>query len=155
MKVIFLDIDGVLNTIYTKERINGMIFVEDKYIKILKEICDKTGAKVVLSSSWRSGWYDIDNGNNNTRDAKDFIALRDKLLEFGIELFDKTPDISAMKRGEEIKQWLEEHKDLNITNFVIFDDMAIVKPFNRYFIQTSFAEGMKEKYIKKAIKMLG
>lgn len=155
MKIVFLDIDGVLNTLYTREMLGNIRFVEDKFILRLKEICDRTGAKIVLSSSWRKGWTDIEEGNIDTQDALDFIALRDKLLEFGIELYDKTPHIKNTERGLEIKQWFDNHKDLNIESFVILDDMAIVRPFNRFFLQTSFAEGLREKHIKKVVKMLG
>ena len=57
MKVIFLDIDGVLNSLDCKEKIEGYLFVEDKKIALLKELIDATGAKIVLSSTWRRGWY--------------------------------------------------------------------------------------------------
>ena len=79
MKVIFLDIDGVLNYSGCKEKIGGIFFVNDERIKILKEIIDKTNAKIVLSSTWRSGWWDLEAGKTTTIDAHDFIALRDKL----------------------------------------------------------------------------
>ena len=64
MKVIFLDVDGVLNSeddllIYrAKNNITGCILyeeVEDRPLKLLKEIIDKTNAKIVVSSSWRIG----------------------------------------------------------------------------------------------------
>ena len=61
MKVIFLDIEGVLNTKETYERIcmtrgyTTMIDIEiDKFrLDYLKTIIDSTGAKIVLSSSFR------------------------------------------------------------------------------------------------------
>ena len=49
MKVIFLDVDGVLNSLSCKEKIDGYLFVEDEKIALLKELIDHTGAKVVLS----------------------------------------------------------------------------------------------------------
>lgn len=156
MKVIFLDVDGVLNTLFTRVRLdNGVVFVEDKFLLFLKEMCDKTGAKIVLTSSWRKGWFDLDKGKSNTNDALDFIALRDKLLEFGIELFDKTPCILDSQRGLEIKQWFEDNNNLCVESFVILDDMAIVRPFNRFFMQISCAEGLREKHVRKVVKMLG
>lgn len=52
MKIVFLDVDGVLNNCYTKERTSSnTIFVEDKKLEILKRIIDKTNAKIVLSST--------------------------------------------------------------------------------------------------------
>lgn len=47
MKIIFLDIDGVLNYENSKSK------VEEEKVKLLKEIVDKTGAEIVLSSDWR------------------------------------------------------------------------------------------------------
>jgi predicted mannosyl-3-phosphoglycerate phosphatase (HAD superfamily) len=52
MKIIFLDIDGVLNNYNTLgEGLNW----ESNAVKILKRIIKETGAKVVLSSTWRRG----------------------------------------------------------------------------------------------------
>ena len=49
MKVIFLDIDGVLNTNSDRE-------ISNDKLKLLSELVSKTGAEVVLSSSWRNWW---------------------------------------------------------------------------------------------------
>lgn len=50
-KIIFLDIDGVLNSDRT---LYEHVSLEDDLILNLKELVDKTGAKIILSSSWRS-----------------------------------------------------------------------------------------------------
>lgn len=49
MKIIFLDVDGVLNSI--EDRFSWTIET-DKHLEILKYIVDKTNAKIVVSSSW-------------------------------------------------------------------------------------------------------
>ena len=55
-KIIFLDIDGVLNSIdyfeHTKH-CKGYSEINPKKVKLLKEIVDRTGAEIVLSSTWR------------------------------------------------------------------------------------------------------
>ena len=58
MKVIFLDVDGVLNSqqLFEKCEDDQLISVDEDNIKNLKTIVDATGAKIVLSSSWRYGW---------------------------------------------------------------------------------------------------
>lgn len=150
MKIIFLDIDGVLNFTGCKDKIGGIYFVNDEKIKILKEIIDKTGAKVVLSSTWKSGWWDLEAGIDSI-DSRDFIALRNKLLEFGIELYDKTRDCSHY-RGDEIKNWLST-KD-NIDNILILDDDSDISPYSKFFLKTSFREGLKQNHIKHAINIL-
>ena len=52
MKVIFLDVDGVLNDDYTADRSPaGFIGIDDGMVANLERIVRKTGAKIVLSSS--------------------------------------------------------------------------------------------------------
>ena len=69
MKVIFLDVDGVLNSqqLFEKCEDDQLISVDEDNIKNLKTIVDATGAKIVLSSSWRYGWAD---GSNNLSTVK-------------------------------------------------------------------------------------
>ncbi len=109
MKVIFLDIDGVLNSMSCKATIEGFDFVEDEKVVLLKEIIDLTGDKVVLSSTWRYGWYAMEHIENpdegDLRDIRMFKALRDKLLEYDIELLGYTEDFG--RRGAEISAWLK------------------------------------------------
>lgn len=65
LDVIFLDIDGVLNP-YPNQRRNmeagtddtSILKLDSKCMKVLKRIIEKTGAKLVLSSTWRcEEWY--------------------------------------------------------------------------------------------------
>ena len=156
MKVIFLDIDGVLNTYYTKEETTvGSIFVEDKKVAILKEIIDRTGAIVVLSSSWRIGWEHLELGVKNGI-AQDFIELCDKLLEFGIKLYDKTVvfDKYMRRRGDEIKGWLDAHDD--VEGYVIIDDLGgkWLRPCSSHLLQTNEFKGLQEKHIKVAERII-
>lgn len=110
MKVIFLDIDGVLNSNEYFEEIKNLEKkgiekqIDIKKIKLLKKAVDETGAKVVLSSSWRY-----------TRKAQDLKGL---LLKYDIYA-DSTPLINNI-RGLEIKEWLSEHQD--VEKYVILDD---------------------------------
>ena len=68
MKVIFLDIDGVLNTSETfkireqieKETGIWNIEIDEFRVEYLKQIIDDTGAKVVLSSGWKKDFENID-----------------------------------------------------------------------------------------------
>lgn len=110
MKVIFLDIDGVLNSdeyfdkILNKEITGIEQDVDVEKVKLLKEAVNITGAKVVLSSSWRY-----------TRKAQE---LRELLIEYGIST-DVTPFLQN-HRGLEIKKWLMDNPDTE--DFVILDD---------------------------------
>lgn len=155
MKVIFLDIDGVLNCLGCKTFINKHYFVMDEKIQLLKQLIDETNAKVVLSSSWRIGWAD-DKNDENSIDREDYLELVKKLKEFDIELYDHTPiKIPHVKtRGEEIDMWLKEHND--VRSFVILDDMhnSNFKPHAGKLVQTSMEHGLLPKHVKRAKKIL-
>ena len=141
MKVIFLDIDGVLNgwdlseyikyniwnivpckkiRNFIRRRLSHYVDIDRKRVKRLSQICKKTGAKVVLSSSWKNRLID-DSGeryyDNDT--IKLFWNLMDK---YHIEIIGKTPMIrESHKREDEIKAWLSEY-DGKIENYIILDD---------------------------------
>ena len=53
MKVIFLDIDGVLNSASTPNPRSFPYIVDDSPLGRFRELVRKTGATVVLSSTWR------------------------------------------------------------------------------------------------------
>ena len=158
MKVIFLDIDGILNNDFTRETCEGFTFVEDGKVLLLKELIDQTGAKVVLSSTWRRGWECKERVKEPTPsdwiDIRLFDALDEKLREHGVELLSYTEDFG--QRGEEIDLWLRQWTGEPIESFVILDDMggAEMRPHSRYLVQTGFREGLLPKHVRKAVEML-
>lgn len=125
MKIIFLDIDGVLNhqQFYTdRQNIKDGSYVENnicrKSVSNLNDLINETGAKVVVSSTWRHG-----------RTASD---MQDILNEVGFtgEVIDCTPNLRGQGclRGNEILKWVKDNKELigadyyNFTDYVIMDD---------------------------------
>ena len=102
MKVIFLDIDGVVNCWGTKERApTKVIGVEQRLIAHIKEIVDATDAKIVLSSTWRKDWA------FGLHDSVDWDYLREEFAKQDLHFLDYTPSRRDSHRGEEIKEWLE------------------------------------------------
>lgn len=158
MKIIFLDIDGVLNNDHTKERFEHLVFVSDEKILLLKELVDKTGAKIVLSSTWRRGWECKDRIQMPTpsdlADIRLFDALVNKLKEYGIELMSYTEDFAT--RGAEIDKWLSDWQGEPIEAYVILDDMSSteLQPHSHNLIQTGFWDGLLPKHVKKAVEIL-
>lgn len=188
MKIIFLDIDGVLNhQKWYKTRMdlkNGTDSKEwsDSYpfyefdpesIKHLNKIVDLTGAKVVVSSTWRIG-----------RRISDLQEILDRVGFVG-EVIDTTPSFFAkgsdneggkisytVPRGCEIDWWLENRGNfmrinwsmerqlerLNeglVKNYVILDDDSDMLYSQReHFIQTSSMDGLTEELASKAIRIL-
>ena len=140
MKIIFLDIDGVLNYEKSKSK------VEEEKVKLLKEIVDRTGAELVLSSDWRHWWEKPD---------EDFKLLIDKLNEFGLKLISKTKETAHGYRGAEIHQWLGEWTGEAVERFVILDDNVDMKPHMDRLVWTDFKYGLSKRAVKRAVKLLG
>lgn len=154
MKVIFLDIDGVLNSRkYDRTRdINKQGDIDETRIPLVKKIVDSTGAKIVLSSTWRYHW----NVDSSLCDV-DGKYINRVFAQFGLTIYDKTPDLGIMaSRREEINEWLKA-TDEKIDSFVIIDDyMFGWEELSEYFVRTEpqFRLGLEEEHVKKAIEIL-
>lgn len=142
--------DGVVNCWDTKERApSRVVGVEQRLITHIKEIVDATGAKIVLSSTWRKDWaFDL-------LDGKDWIYLRDEFAKQGLHFLDYTPSRRDSHRGEEIKEWLES-TDYDVESYVVIDDEMydIWELHEGHLVQTSYGEGIKPEAVEKAIKIL-
>jgi hypothetical protein len=151
MKVIFLDLDGVLNdNFFLLKNLKNRHTIDngnlsEKRILSLKRIIDKTGAKIVLSSSCKSKF-----NNNNPKDyRKDTRAeiLVKTFERLGLEIFDLTEKIDTdfstqgWSRPYEIEKYLKDHED--IENYVILDDDdgGMKKRFGKHFIKTNCNRG--------------
>lgn len=147
IKVIFLDVDGVLNNSKTTRTTSQThyTFVGARHIKNLKRIINSTGAKVVLSSDWR---YDRDDPKWN----RDYLELRNELARYGIKFYGFTPELPSAHRGFEIAQWLTEHPE--VSNFVILDDRTDMEPHKDHWVQTVMARGLGKVETDKAISIL-
>ena len=151
MKVIFLDIDGVVNSYDTKERApSKVVGVEQCLIARIKEIVDATGAELVLSSTWREDWFYED-----TRDPKDWVYLRDEFAKQGLYFLDRTPLERTRHRGTEIKMWLES-VEYDVESYVIIDDEMydIWELHEGHMVKTSFVDGIQPGAVEMAIKIL-
>jgi len=140
MKVIFLDIDGVLNdescwggrplaTNFAKE-----------CVEVLNEIVEATDACVVVSSSRRI-LYDID-------------ELIEELTSAGINgsIIGVTPSIKGC-RGDEIAVWLD-NTDENVRSFVILDDDSDMGYLMDHLVQCDPSTGLTKSKAWEAIRML-
>lgn len=170
MKVIFLDVDGVLNSEYWyvknhkkhPERCCADKAIDPRYVRNLKKIVKKTGAKIVLSATCRGA----------VRKDKNHY-LHQILSKYGLEIYDYTSRIGTGERGYDIQDWLDKHR--NVTNIVILDDDSDMLHLLKYLVKTShgpyvkqkdgtlkrskslFAwrlEGLNRKKVKEAIRML-
>lgn len=163
MKAIFLDVDGVLNCEWCKVKIDEVHFVMDEKLELLKQLIDRTGAEIVLSSTWRFGWEYMDahipeNDAFRKREIRHFLALQEKLREFGLEFLDRTPVLneSMNHRGEEIDQWLREWKGEPVESFVTLDDLngKYLRPHAGRLVRTPITKGLLQKHVELAVKIL-
>ena len=127
MRVIFLDIDGVLNAdcdfggrSKPNPRINGYCGICRSHVRSLKYIVDKTDAKIVLVSSWKNDYVDY----LRTRSNNIGKYLRNKLRQFDLEIYDTTLKYDFADggaRGYEISQWIADHPEVD--SWVVLDDV--------------------------------
>lgn len=146
-KIIFLDVDGVLNSEEFarwlwdnhEKKYRGYEMLDQKAILNLQDIVFITGAEIVLSSSWRI---------STTRTKQ----LKEQLLPYGLTIIDRTISDARGTRGDEIKEWLSRNPD--VTHYVILDDDFDMIGLEDHFVKTTFAKGLLPEHAAKAIKML-
>ncbi len=162
-KVIFLDIDGVLNTKwwYTQMDRNsprdqyGYAF-DPKAVANLKRIVEETGAGIVISSSWKSfGFSELEEMWTDRGLPGKLIGVTPNSVSDELLL---EADIDSIElfhiRGEEIKEWLTKHGK-NVSNYAIIDDMDNMLPEQQsHFVQTNPEFGITEEDAEKAIAII-
>lgn len=146
MKVIFCDVDGVLNSDDFIDSVKGSQDIDIKTILLLKRVIEETGAKIVMDTSFRY--------------TKLFLKVQEMLLQNGI-MFDKTPFIDN-ERGKEIKQYLSERKD--IEDYILLDDV-IFPDFDDELLNhlikmddtdsRGIGKGLQEKDVEEIIRRFG
>ncbi len=149
MKVIFLDIDGVLNSRrYDRIRTSSDGNIDISRLPLLKRLVKERDAKIVLTSSWRIHW-DVDPALRDSVGAELDLAFRNA----GLPIYSKTPVLGD--RAEEIRSWLASHPDTE--SFVILDDLTggwgDLEP---RLVRTSpyIGFGLEEPHITAAIELL-
>jgi hypothetical protein len=139
-KVLFFDIDGVVNSertcaafkgrphCFTGRDLNQFDWVA---IGLIRALCIATGAAIVLSSSWRYDHEAADVGR----------AL-------GLNIIGATPKTNDKSRGDEVAMWLENNP--HVTQYAIVDDIdAFHKYQQRFFVKTNDYEGLSfSNYVK-------
>lgn len=132
LKIIFLDIDGVLNVRRTDRDKYGSLF-HDNFVDNLRMIVEKTGAYIVISSTWRfSGWNNIQDMWRDRDLPGKVVGLTPDYAK--IDLWDDT--MGRVERGFEIQEWLKHHP--RVSNYVILDDDDDMLTSQRsHFVKTS------------------
>ena len=169
MNIVFLDVDGELTYSEYENEITADIDIEK--VKLLKEICDRTDAKVVITSSWRG---------SETYTPRIYHTLIDILKSNGIDVLGDAPYIDSKYkeidlpktfsldhvpylqleygtgRAAEIQAWLSEH---DVEHFVILDDEDW--NWKDYGYENNWVQptwygngGLKREHVEKAIEIM-
>mgnify|MGYP002601583913 FL=1 len=170
MKVIFLDIDGVLaHTDYLNWQTRH---IDPERVRFLAKIVELTDAQIVLTSTWKNG-YDRQSGKKDDY----YVVLEHVLAEHDLKIYDITDNIPeevleqipsvisldqldvhckhGTGRAAEVEKWLMDHQ---ADGFVILDDEDhdwSDYGFDSRWIQTSWYEGgLQEKDVAEAVRIL-
>ena len=149
---IFLDVDGVLNNDRFRKSHGSRDHIDSGKVALLAEIVKLSGAKLVLTSTWKI-YLNLNLSSHNA----DGAYLLDKLGEYGLCLFAMTDD-SGDDRGEGILNFLYENP---CDSFVILDDEQFdfketgLLPNLVLTDDKAFNGGLTEKDVEKALMILG
>ena len=166
MKVIFLDVDGVLNSerSFLAGAARGKQYEIDQpydpyWMKItmctidhvacdlINRICRKTDAKIVVSSTHRKHFADND---------KKLGAMKEYFNNLGVDgknIIGWTESLHTI-RGIEIKEWLGRHPD--VTDYVILDDSSDMLPEQMpFFVLCDGKFGVSSENYFQMMKLLG
>lgn len=161
-KIIFLDIDGVLNSNlwnknHQREIRDGTLIDEDK-VKLLNRIITRTEASIVLHSGWRF-WFN--------KDIQPLKKESQKLVEIfdrnQIIISDMTPDFStdeirkskrfSLVKAKEILAFLHDHPE--VKKWIVIDDLCLHNDeIEKHLLKTNQIIGLTQLDVDLAIEML-
>lgn len=163
MKVIFLDFDGVLNDKYVDIRAQwqghewGYDWIRPRLVSKLNRIIRETGAKVVISSTWRQSFS--------------ILEIRDILEDSGFmgEVIDYTPDllqrhapggwngsgIPTYDRSDEILTWVKQQNEGIKFVCLGLEDGLAENNAGMNLVLTDGAVGLTDENVEEAIAILG
>ncbi len=160
--VIFLDIDGVLNSRFWKNENQREIsegkHVDPEMVKRFAYFVKKTNAYVILHSGWRF-WFDE---HMNPKRIESELLVK-TLNEAGITISGITPDLTneeirrtkkfSLVKADEIILWLKENP---VDNWVVFDDLNLNNnKIEKHQVRTDADVGLTDEDIEKAYSILG
>lgn len=162
-KILFLDIDGVLNTaLWYGPKDNkaprdkwGYTF-DPMSVANLKRIVDETGADIVISSSWKCiGLSELQKMWKSRKlpgriiDITPDIMTDEDMLDIDLDLID--PGKSC---GDEIKKWLSRQEN-QVSHYAIIDDMYEMLPEQQdNLVMTDSETGITDEDADRIIEIL-
>lgn len=149
MKIIFLDIDGVLNNRSFGEfllsiRCNHINYhiLDPLCVRAFNRVLNNTDAKIVISSAWRV---------LKTLQEIERIFSRQG-VDISGRIIDKTGKSNKL-RGTDIQKWLDQ-TDHNVTDFIIIDDGDDMGELIGHLEKTTWNTGFTEQNADNVIRYL-
>ena len=149
MNIVFLDVDGVINSrnklieVYKKTGKPHSLYnypFDELCLNYLKEIIEETNSFIVVTSTWRKD----EEGKKILLEELDKYGLLNRVIGY--------TEILNTTRGLEIKSYLEKNK--NIINFIILDDDTTKSDLDEFLIKINGQTGITSKEKDEAIKRL-
>nr|WP_300836766.1 HAD domain-containing protein [uncultured Acetatifactor sp.] len=161
-KVLFLDIDGVLNSNFWNDRhqteISDGTLIDEEKIKLLAYLVRETSSEIILHSGWRF-WFDCK--------LKPLCKEADKLVELlekeDLHIKGVTPDLTteeirkakkfSLVKADEILLWINQHKD--VAEWAVLDDLDLHNAqIKRHQVKPDPTVGLTLENVKQAMKIL-
>lgn len=142
-RLIFLDIDGCMASY--SYLMSGKGYVDPQKSAMIETLCERTGAKIVISSSW---------GEYEGKKALVAAGIKEERVIGAIEPLER--DCPWLTRGNSIEKWLcrNINKDEAFSYVIIDDNADFLMSQEEFFVQTNPNEGITERDIEKAEEIL-
>lgn len=159
MRIIFLDIDGVLNSTrssfsnfgypspsrvfeLSKTSIGRAVSVakfDPIAVGVVRRLCNDLDLKIVLSSTWRK--------------HKDYMDLASIL---NLPIIGRTPDLPSGFRGDEVQLWIDRTPPVADFKYAIIDDDSDFHEYQKpFFVKTSIRNGITWENVERIMEIFG
>lgn len=140
MRVLFLDIDGVILSGEELWASGNPRYLPPHKVELLNEVIERTGAVVVVSSTWR-----------HDRETPSLLRKAGFRGRFHDDW--RTERFSTAFRGAEIAEWLTRHPE--VERYAILDDDSDMLENQRpFFVQTRFTVGLMREHVEALVDIL-
>lgn len=153
--ILFLDIDGVLNSqewfMMRSSRGEEGDDIDPSAVALLNQILERSSCLIVISSTWRI-FHSIEEISK---------ILRDRGFAYPGSIISSTPDLSKKEhgplwkpaqRGDEIVEWRSSHG--HVGPFAVLDDDGDMDAVIDHFVQTSNPTGLLEEHVADVLRLL-
>lgn len=143
MRILFLDLDGVLVTARSQFAQRSPNAVDREGVAMLQAVAEEARARFVISSTWREGETHL-----SFQRRFDEIGIAADLLHE-----DWATPVLGGDRQREIDDWLARHPE--VTHYAIVDDGVGLDDASRHLVRTEFDDGLQFRHALMICALLG